>query len=310
MHNLFSPIRVGRLRLTNRLAVQALPSGDRSCDGFISADARSSYVRRAQSGVGLVVVEHSYILPPRDPLAPHVGLYADAQVPSVHHLVDIIHTTGTAVLVMLDQPLWTAQLHAEEVSQLGEAFMIAAWRAHAAGADGIMLSTADGGVFEQLISPLRNQRVDRYGGDPNGRLRLLDEVVSGIGDWIGHDFVVGLRMNVEEFTAGGLTLQDARMIATRLASAGVQLLEVCAETSSPARVARFPGWCVPLAEAIKRVVDIPIMVGGVLGDPLLADSIIRDNRVDLIAIGECLKNEPDWPSRAWTQLHDQSGTRA
>ena len=193
---------------------------------------------------------------------------------------------AAAVLVMLDQPLWTPQLAERELREIGEAFVMAAWRARACCADGIMLSTVDGGPFEQLISPLRNQRSDGYGGSVFARSQLLREVVEGIERWLGSQFIVGVRLNAEEFTPGGLSLQDARLLATRLASAGVRLLEIQAQTASDTPIAHFPGWCVPMAAGIRAVVDIPVMVGGLLDDPELADSVIRDGGADLISVGD------------------------
>lgn len=306
MHNLFSPIRLGHIRLSNRLVLQASPCGYALREGFVSADFVSSYLRYAQSGVGLVVIESTYVLRPRDPLGLHVGLYADAQISGFHQCIDALHAAGAAALIMLDQPLWTAQLNSAEIAKIGEAFVVAAWRARAAGADGVMLSTGGGSVFEQFISPLRNHRADRYGGDPVGRLQLLIDVLDGISSRMGHQFVIGVRLNVEEFTTGGLTLQDSRTIATRLVSAGVNLIEISADMVGGAPVARFPGWRVPLAEGIKSVVDVPVMVGGQLNDPILADSVVRDGSADLIAIGDWLRLEPDWPLRAWVMLHEQA----
>jgi 2,4-dienoyl-CoA reductase-like NADH-dependent reductase (Old Yellow Enzyme family) len=276
-------------------------------EGFVSSVFTASYVQRTRHGIGLAVIESTYVLPPRDRLTSHIGLYADAQVSAFHQCIEAIRAAGPAVIVMLDQPLWTGQATAAELERIGEAFVVAAWRARAAGADGIMLSTADGGVFEQLISPLRNHRSDRYGGDSIRRLQLLSDVLEAVGSWLGPSFVTSVRLNVEEFASGGLTLQDSRTIATRLVSMGVRLIEVRAERSGEATVARFPGWRVPLAEALKSVVDIPLLVGGQLDDPLLADSVIRDSSADLIAIGERLHSEPSWPERAWAALHGSAG---
>src|SRR5262249_20119884 len=140
-----------------------------------------------------------------------------------------------------------------------------------------------------------------------GRLQLLIDVLDGIGSWIGHQFVVGIRLNVEEFTSGGLTLQDSRTIATRLVSSGLNLIEVSAEMIGEAPVARFPGWRVPLAEGIKSVVGVPVMVGGQLDDPKLANSVVRDGSADLIAIAERLRFDLGWPLRAWAALHQPAG---
>lgn len=303
MHTLFSPIRLGHIRLANRLVMQALPSGCAVPGGFIGDDLIATYRRIGHSGIGLVVVEATYVLPPHDRLAAHIGLYADAQIAPLRRCVDALHDAGAAALIMLDQPLWTAGLPADRISRVGEAFVLGAQRAHTAGADGIMLSAAGGSVFEQFLSPLRNQRTDQYGGNPIGRLRLLSDVVDRIAGQCGQQFIVGVRLNVEEFPSGGLTLQDARTSATRLASAGAGLIEISADMIGAAPVARFPGWRVPLAEAIKSVVDVPVLVGGQLDDAALADSVIRDGSADLIAIGERLRSDPDWPRRAWGALN-------
>jgi 2,4-dienoyl-CoA reductase-like NADH-dependent reductase (Old Yellow Enzyme family) len=295
---LFSPLILGHVRLPNRLVYNAQPSGCATPDGFASLDLRAYYLARARGGAGLVVLEPTYVLPPRDHATPHLGLYADTQVPDIYHCVGALHDAGAAVLVMLDQPLWTPQLTERELHEIGEAFITAAWRVRAAGADGIMLSTVDGGPFEQLISPLRNQRRDRYGGNVFGRSQLLREVVEGIDHWIGNRFIVGVRLNAEEFTPGGLNLQDARLLATRLVSAGVQLLEIQAYAASDMPIAHFPGWCVPMASGIKAVVDIPVMVGGLLDNAELADSVVRDGGADLISVGARMRMEPDWPHHA------------
>jgi 2,4-dienoyl-CoA reductase-like NADH-dependent reductase (Old Yellow Enzyme family) len=302
MLNLLSPLTLGRIRLPNRIVLSALPSGLATPDGFISSALTEYYVERARGGAGMLIFEHTYVMSPSDSPAPHLGLYADAQAADLHHCIAALHNVGAAALVMLDQPLALAALGAPAIDEIGEAFIAAAWRARAAGADGVMLSTADGGPFEQLVSPLQNQRNDRYGADSTGRLRLLLAVVEGIQRWIGELFIVGVRLNVEEFTAGGLMLQDARVIAKRLIGAGVRLLEISAKNSGDTPIARFPGWLAPLAAGIKTVVEVPVLVGSLSDDPKLADGLIRDGSADLAALNEVLRKDPLWPQRAQMAL--------
>lgn len=302
MLNLFSSLTLGRIRLPNRIALTALPSGHTMPGGFVNDELAAYYLARAHGGLGMLVVEPTYVLPPPDGTVPHLGLYADAQVSDLRQCISATRRAGPAVLMMLDQPLQLAGLNGAEVRAIGEAFIVAAWRARAAGADGIMLSCADGGPFEQLVSPLHNRRTDHYGGGMASRLRLLLDVIEGITAWMGSDIVVGVRLNAGEFRPGGLTLQDARVIAKRIVSAGVRLLEVSAAASNDTPVARFPGWRVPLAAGIKAIVDVPVMVGDLLGDVELADSVIREGHADLVALNETLRMEPDWPQHARTEL--------
>jgi 2,4-dienoyl-CoA reductase-like NADH-dependent reductase (Old Yellow Enzyme family) len=302
MLNLLSPLTLGRLRLHNRIVLSALPSGLAAPDGFVTQNLADYYIERARGGAGMLMFEPTYALPPSNSTTPHLGLYADAHIADLHHCIGAIHQEGAAALVMLDQPLALAALGTPAIDEIGEAFIAAAWRARAAGADGVMLSTADGGPFEQLVSPLQNRRDDRYGSDSAGRLRLLLAVVEGIQRWIGEHFVIGVRLNVEEFTAGGLTLQDGRMIAKRLIGTGVRLLEISAKTSGDTPIARFPGWLAPLAAGIKTVVEVPVVVGSLSDDPKLADGLIRDGSADLAALNEALRKEPSWPQRAQLEL--------
>src|SRR5262245_56361821 len=301
MLNLFSPLTLGRIRLPNRIVLSALPSGFATPGGFIGNALSGYYLERARGGVGMLIFEHTYVLPPESTL-PHLDLHADAHIADFYHCIAAIHHAGAAALIMLDQPLSLVGRDTSAVSEIGEAFIAAAWRAHAAGADGVMLSAADGGPFEQLVSPLQNQRDDYYGADSAGRLRLLLGVVEAIQHWIGEQFVVGVRLNVEEFVAGGLTLQDGRVIAKRLIGAGVRLLEISAQVGVTTPIARFPGWLAPLAAGMKAVVEVPVLVGSLSDDPALADGVIRDASADLAALNDALRIDPFWPRRAQTAL--------
>jgi 2,4-dienoyl-CoA reductase-like NADH-dependent reductase (Old Yellow Enzyme family) len=302
MH-LFHPLTVGNIRVPNRIAMTAMRSGHASADGFMNDDLCAYYGERAKGGVGLVVLEPVHVIAP-EIAQPHLGLYDDALIPSFRHCVDTVHQHDTRVLVMLDQALPVIDMAADDLRMLADAWTEAAMRVHATGADGVMLSCADGGPFDQLISRTVNRRTDAYGGN-NGRTQLLLEVIEDITNRSGKRMIIGVRLNVGESVAGGLSLQDARVIAKRLAGAGVRLLEIGCETDGDTPLARFPGWCVPLAAAIKAVVDVPIMVGGLLADPELADSVIADGSADLVALGESLRAEPRWPHYAHSVLFDR-----
>jgi 2,4-dienoyl-CoA reductase-like NADH-dependent reductase (Old Yellow Enzyme family) len=282
----------------------AMRSGHASADGFMNDELCAYYGERAKGGVGLVVLEPVHVTAP-ETARPHLGLYDDVLIPSFRQCVSILHQHDTRVLVMLDQVMPVADATADELRVLADTWVAAATRVHATGADGLMLSCADGGPFDQLISRTTNHRSDMYGGNNNGRTQLLLKVIEDITKRLGKRLIIGVRLNVGESQTGGLSLQDARVIAKRLAGAGVRLLEIGCETDSDTPLARFPGWCVPLAAAIKAVVDVPIMVGGLLADPELSDSVIADGSADLVALGESLRAEPRWPHYAQSVLFDQ-----
>lgn len=305
MANLFSPLTIGGRGLPNRIAMAPGPCGAASADGFAGAGAIDYYEQRARGGVGLVMTEALRVASPAEPLrAAHLGIYADAFVPGLAQLVTAAHAHGARVLFALDEPAPPEPLSAADLSALADAFVLAAWRAHCAGADGIMLSAADGGLFHSQLSPPPSRRHDVPGRGSPGRQSLALEIVEAVRRWLGPRIIIGFRILAEEFTPGGLTLQDARVLAKRLTAAGVRLLDVTVR-DAPSHVARFPGWLVPLANSIKRVVDVPVIGSGDLDDPHLADSVIRDGSVDLVMVDKALRLDPGWPLKARERLAEK-----
>ncbi len=308
MSHLFSPMTIVRKRLPNRIVMGTVASGYALPDGFIGDDLLNYYVRRAHGGVGLIITEPLRVVPPdTSQVHAHVGLYHDAFVPRLRSLVQAVHEQGTRLIVALDEPTERANGSMQELHTVSEQFIRAAWRVLAAGCDGIMLSSADGGVLHQLISQRYNQPFDGYGALLNDRLWLPLHIVGDIRAWLGTRLIIGFRFVAEDFMPGGIALHDARLIARRLVMAGVMLLDVTTDTfNSSAPVARFPGWRVPLAESIKRVMpDSPIICSGLLGEPYLADSVIREGFADLVMLRHALHITPDWPRIAQEILSSQ-----
>lgn len=310
MAHLFSPLTIAGKRLINRVVMAPFPSGHTSTDGFVSRALYAYYVRRAHGGVGLIMTEPALVVPPvLETSQPHLGLYDDAFVPALRNMVQSVHGAGTRVIPILDAPTELAQISQPEMQALGENFIRAAWRALAAGCDGIALSAADNGLLHTLVSPLTNQRTDIYGGSVMNRLRLPIEIIEGIQDWLGTRLLVAFRLVAEEFAPDGISLHDARVTARRLVAAGVNLLDVTTDSRSEVPVAHFPGWRVPLADGIKRMLpEVPITTSGLLGDPYLADSVVRDGSVDLVMLGSALRENPYWAHIARIILASKNGT--
>jgi len=123
---------------------------------------------------------------------------------------------------------------------------------------------------------------------------------------VGPDYPIIFRLSADEFVEGGLTLEDNKLIAQRLESAGIDALNVSAGIyeSLPWFSRIFPtmgmpmGCNVPLAHEIKKVVKIPVIVAGKLGDPVLAEKVLKDGKADLIAMGRALLVDPELPKKA------------
>jgi 2,4-dienoyl-CoA reductase-like NADH-dependent reductase (Old Yellow Enzyme family) len=56
------------------------------------------------------------------------------------------------------------------------------------------------------------------------------------------------------------------------------------------------------AEALKDVVDVPVLVAGGIADPRMADLIVRSRRADIIGIGRAMLEDPAWTRAAAAAL--------
>ncbi|NJL33700.1 MAG: hypothetical protein HC893_07375 [Chloroflexaceae bacterium] len=247
-------------------------------------------------GVGLIVTETAYIIPPdtRNTRA-HIGIHSDLFIPGLSRFVKALHGGKTTALVLLDAPASLAHLDTSTLQEAAETMIRAAWRAYVAGFDGVMLSSVDGGMLHQLISPLSNRRNDQYGGAITNRLRLALENYRGDSAMARPPVYCRLSLDCRRVCAQRVDPARCRLMAGRLAITGVNLLDVMTDSRNEIKIARFPGWRIPLASSVKRVVpDVPIIGSGLLGDPLLANSVIQDGSVDLVMLGRSLRSNPYW----------------
>ncbi len=284
---------LAHVRLANRVAFAPQQSDTTRPDGFVNDTLYRYYLKRAHGGVGLLLSEPAYTVAPATP-RPHLGLYHDGFVPQVRRLNTAISGSGAHLLPVLHTPLPAAPAHSDPAA-LVEATAAAAWRAHCAGCPGVVLSATDGSILQWHLSPRTNHRRDMYGGSMTNRLRLALEMIEAIRTWLGTRFILGFRLIAEEFAPDGISLHDTRVYARRLAAAGVHLLDVTTDDADQMHVARFPAWRIPLVERIKQVVpDVTVAGSGQLGDPHVADSVIRDGSADVVLLRHSLHTNAYW----------------
>jgi 2,4-dienoyl-CoA reductase-like NADH-dependent reductase (Old Yellow Enzyme family) len=290
MADLFTPLQVAGQQLRNRIVMAPAPSGLAGRDGFCHSALVSYYERRAMGGVGMIITEPMLVEEPLTPMA-HLGIWHDCYLPALRRLTAAAHAFGSRIVFLLEMLPGTSPLY-----DLVERYVQAAWRALAAGADGVFISIADQGELAAMVAA---------GCQPDGHVQPIAEriqpvltILEQIHLCFGRRLWVGLRMPVAELVPGGLTHQDARIIARRAVAAGAQFLDVTLNRYTP-DVARFPGWTIPLVVGIRRIASEAIVIGsGQLSDPWLADSLIREGSVDLVMLCTALRLLPEWPHLA------------
>ena len=335
IEKLFEPIKIGKLELKNRIVMPALNSRLGTEFGAVSDRLIDFYVERAKGGVGLIVIENTCIDWPvgkagTSPIRADDWKFVDG----LHDLAEAVHPYGTKIATQPQHPgrqsstMACAEgqelvapsaipclptggempraLTTEEIEGLIGKYVLGAIITRAAGFDAVEIQGAHGYLITQFMSPYSNKRTDEYGGDFEGRMKFALRIVEGVRAAVGPDFPIIFRISADEYIEGGLTLEDNKLIAQRLESAGVDALSVVASIyeSPPWYTRIYPtmgmpvGCNVPLAQEIKKVVNIPIIVAGKLGDPVLAEEVLRDGKADLIAMGRPLLADPELPKKA------------
>ncbi len=183
------------------------------------------------------------------------------------------------------------------------AFVQAAKRAERAGFDFVELHGAHGYLLHQFLSPLSNQRTDRWGGSLENRMRLIVTIAREVRAALPAHMFVGARLSATDWVAGGFAVEDAIEVAMALKDAGV--VYICASSGGNAHEAKIPVgplYQVGLAEAIQAGAGIPTRAVGLITTPAEAEAIVASGRADMVALARAILADPRWPWRAAAEL--------
>lgn len=191
----------------------------------------------------------------------------------------------------------------EEVLEMIELFAEAAWRVQQAGFDGVELHAAHGYLISQFMSPYLNRRNDRFGGSFENRMRFPLAIIDQIQKKCGKNFPILVRYSVDEWVDGGRELAESLEVAKAFVNAGVAALDLsqCVQESPGAGFdpMYYPeGWTMYASQAIKSVVNIPIINSHTLRDPGYCDQLIADGKTDMIGLARQMLADPYWAMKA------------
>ncbi len=145
-------------------------------------------------------------------------------------------------------------------------FVSAAHRAERAGFDFIELHSAHGYLLHQFISPLSNQRTDKWGGSFENRVRLAVEIAKAVKHAVPK-LMLGARISVTDWVDGGLPVEEGVEVARALQDAGASYICCSSGGNSPhQKIPTGPGYQVHLAEAVKKAVGVPVRAVGLIDD--------------------------------------------
>lgn len=329
MSLLFSPLSFSGLNLKNRVVMPPMataiegPGGSQEDNGLPGQATVAHYAERAKNGVGTIIVEHTYVSQRGKAHRGQLGLDRDDAIESFRRLAYAIKSNGSIAVIQINhvgalgnpeiimgEPLGPSDVPVpksdrrpramtkQEIASVISLFASCAARAKAAGFDAVEIHSAHGYLLTQFLSPITNKRTDEYGGSLENRARLLLEIVKEVKKKVGDEFPIFVRLGCIDGIEGGITYEDAVQVARMLEQAGVSMIDVSGGFMGSRPKNAPPGYFVPAARAIKKNVNVPVMVTGGITDPVFAERILRDGNADLIGIGRALLKDPKWVLKA------------
>lgn len=329
---LFSPVRIGAMELANRIVMSPMTT-DYGTSGQEPSERLLAYLEaRARGGVGLITLEVCSVALDHRYQVHSLSLSEDRFIEQHREIVDRVHRHGVKIQPQITHPgpeslapffegkpgigpsvcvnpggmQSCRPVEVDELPGVIDQYVAASVRAKQAGYDGMELHAAHAYMLlGSFLSPLRNARNDDYGGKSlRKRARLLLETLTAIRTAVGPDFPITVSLSGYERFPGGRAINETQRLAQMLVVAGADAFRISGGTTDGLVTgmimgSQFPdGINVSQAEAIKQVVDVPVMVVGRIHTPEHAEDVIGSGRVDLVAMGRPFLADPEWPNKA------------
>ncbi len=325
---LFSPLTLRNLEIPNRVVMAPMSTNLGSLDGYVTPEQVAFYRARAEGGTGMIIVEFCCV-DGATGRSEHRQLTLEnpTQVAGHQRLVKAITDAGSVACLQLqhggqaskrdlvrdglpiapsDVPtrsdptvLKARGMSENEIEELIESFGRAAELGVQAGYQAVELHGAHGYLLTCFLTPFCNHRNDKWGGDEERRLNFPRRVIQRVRQAIG-DRPLIYRLSADEFTSGGLDIDDMVRIAPKLVEAGLDALHVSMGLGFTSfdkviePMSTPEGWRLPYSRRIREAVSVPVISVGQIRWPETAERALVEGDADMIALGRPLLADPAW----------------
>lgn len=161
-------------------------------------------------------------------------------------------------------------------------------------------------ILGQFLSPITNQRKDRFGGNIENRARFPLMVLERIRNKVGPDFLIEVLLSGQE-PEGGNTLEDT-VVFLKMAEKYIDVVQVRAGEIDPAHPTGFCLEETPYltdAEYIKKSgVDIFVSSVGGWQDPESAEKALAERKIDIVAMARAWISNPNYGQLVYEDRKD------
>lgn len=328
MSKLFSSFKLKGMEVKNRIVMAPMCMYSSGNDGKANEWHHVHYVTRAIGGTGLILQEATAVEPRGRITSNDLGLWDDSQIDGLKKIVDEVKKNGALMGVQLghagrkceaeeeqiiapspiafsNEYRLPEEMNKEDIKTVIQSFKDAASRCLKVGYDVIEIHGAHGYLINEFLSPLTNKRTDEYGGSLENRARFLKEVVHAVRQVWPKEKPLILRVTAEDYAEGGNHPEDLALLINLVKDQGVDLINVSSGGLVSIAPKVFQGYQVKFAEIIKEKTGLPVIAGGLIVEPHMAEEILKNNRADMIFLGRVLLRNPYWPLEAAHELKDE-----
>ena len=327
--NLFSPIRIGNIRMKNRIIAAPTSPSMITTEGHFTPEMIAYLEEKAMGGVGVVTYGESIVhsatgkshnkqlqldsfgvkqgMAQAARAIHNAGAYANIQLSHGGKYGGLASVGGDqdtcAVAYGVSHEITPAgevqEMSKEMILEIVESYKTGAKLCKDCGFDMVQVHAAHGWLFSQFLSPVLNKRTDEFGGSLENRARFLMMAIDAVREGVGPRFPIEARISGDDLTEAGLGMEDCIKVA-QMIDDKVDLFNVsCGNHEDPDMFCRthpsafYPrGVNVYLAAEIKKHVKTPVACVGSLNDPAQMEEIIATGQADIVEIGRALLADP------------------
>lgn len=296
-----SPIRIKNINFKNRVVMApTVCFGWKCIDGIMSEQHLRHYEKYAKADVGMIILQSILVNGDHQNQDCYAGIYHDGQIGYLSELAARLHKYQAVVLAQLQYADLTkyrpgkdrySSMEQAELDRIGTCFAEAIIRCRKAGLDGVEIHGAHTYFLNVLASSIANRRGDCYGGNLEGRLRLVTDIIKYSAGVISDDFLISYRMGWDTDE------QTDIEIAQYLESIGVDLLHASIGIPINRVIKKPEGYefnsSVYFAGILKQHVNCPVIAVNDIRNYKRGSWLISNGQADFAAYGKPLLADPE-----------------
>ncbi|TCM41690.1 NADPH-dependent 2,4-dienoyl-CoA reductase [Kribbella sp. VKM Ac-2568] len=327
--HLLAPLDLGHVTLRNRVIMGSMHTGleDRAKD---LPKLAAYFAERARGGVGLIVTG-GYAPNRTGWLTPFGSRLTSRRQARKHRVVtDAVHAEGGLIALQIlhagryayhpfsvsasalkapINPFKPRALSDRGVRRQIDAYVECAALAREGGYDGVEVMGSEGYFINQFLAERTNKRKDRWGGSAENRRRLAVEIVRGIRQRVGPDFLIIYRLSMADLVEGGQDWAEVVALGKEIEQAGASIINTGIgwhEARVPTIVTSVPRAAfTSITAAFRPQVRIPVVTSNRINLPQVGEEVLARGDADLISMARPFLADPDWVLKATTDRADE-----